>query len=63
MAINKFNMCNTWKTMPNSWTITIKQNVQFFGKDVPLDQIKNGRLAAMRNIWKTMPDSYRKPLP
>ena len=29
MVIIDFNMRNTWKTVPNSWAITIKQNVHF----------------------------------
>ena len=62
----EFNMHDIWQTVPDSYTITIKQNVQFQGgicsKKFKLDQLKNGRLVAiiypnMCFIWKTVPDS------
>ena len=64
MAIIDFNM---WKTVPDSWTITIKQIVRLQGgiylDKFQLDKISNERLAAiidfsMRNIGKTVPDRY-----
>ena len=60
------HMRNIWKTRPDSWTITIKQNVQFqvgiCSVKFQLDQIKNGRLSAIINfnmpdIWQTVPYS------
>ena len=43
-------MRNIWKTRPDSYTITIKQNVQFqvgiYHDKFQLDQIQNGRPAA-----------------
>ena len=52
-------MHNIWKTRPDSWTITIKQNVQFqveiCSKKFELDQIKNSLLSAI--ITFDMPDT------
>ena len=54
------------QTMPDSYTMTIKKNVQYQVGICPekcqLDQIHNGQLDAvidfnMGNIWKTVPDS------
>ena len=45
-----FNMRNIWKTEPESWTITIEQNVQFqvgiYHEQFQHDKIKNGPPAA-----------------
>ena len=45
-----FNMRNIWKTGPNSWTITIEQNVQFqvwiCHEKFQHKKIQNGRPAA-----------------
>ena len=60
-------MLNNWKTRPDSYTITIEQNVQFqveiYHEKIPLNQIQNDRPTAtfdfnMRNNWKTVPDSW-----
>ena len=49
-AIIFCNMRNIWKTRPDSWTITIEQNVQFqvliYHEKFQLYQIQNGRRAA-----------------
>ena len=41
-------MLDIWQTVPNDWTITIKQNVWFQGGVWPgqsqLDKIQNGQL-------------------
>ena len=59
-------MRNILKTGPDSWTITIEQNVQFqiwiYNEKMQLDQIQNSRPVStfdlnMRNNWKTVPDS------
>ena len=66
VAIIVFNMSNIWKMVPDSYTITIEQNVQFQAgvcpDNIQLEQIQNGRLVViidfnMRNIWQTLPDS------
>ena len=55
-----------WKTRPDSWTITIERNVQFWveicRENFQPGQIQNGRPAAtfdfnMCNNWKIVPDS------
>ena len=55
-----FNMRKNWKTVPDSWTITIEQNLWLHEK-FQHDHIYNGRPAVtfdfnMRNNWKTVPD-------
>ena len=54
------NMRNNWKTVPDSWTITIEQNL-WLHENFQLDHIYNGRPAVtfdfnMRNNRKTVPD-------
>ena len=55
-------MLNIWKTGPDSYTITIEQNVQFqvgiYHEKCPFDQLQNDRPTAtfvfnMGNNWKT----------
>ena len=54
---NFFNMRNIWKTRPDSYSITIEQNVQFqvgiYHEKFQLDQIQNGRPAANSDRKKT----------
>ena len=51
-------MPDIWQNVPDSLTITIKQNVRFqvgiCSEKFQLDQIKNGRLSAIINF--NMPD-------
>ena len=61
-----FNMPDIWQTKPDSYTVTIKQNVRFqvgiYPEKCQLDQIQNGPLSAiitfnMLDTWQTVPDS------
>ena len=57
-AIINFNMPDIGRTVPDSWTITIKQNVRFqvgiCSENLQLEQIQNGLLSAI--IKFNMPD-------
>ena len=59
-AIINFDMPDIWQTVPDSSTITIKQNVRFqvgmCSENVQLEQIQNGRLSAIINF--NMPDIW-----
>ena len=52
LAIINFTMPDIWQDVPDSKTITIKQNVRFHVRicsgNVPLEQIQNGRLLAIK---------------
>ena len=66
LAIINFNLPDIWQTVPDSWTINIKQNVRFqvgiCSEKFQLDQIKNSWLSAIINYnmpdnWQTVPYS------
>ena len=54
LAITNFNMRDIWRTVPDSWTITVKQNVRFqveiCSENFQLEQIKNDRLPAFLTL-------------
>ena len=59
-------MPDIWQTKPDSYTVTIKQNVRFqvgiHPEKCQLGQIQNGPLSAiftfnMLDTWQTVPDS------
>ena len=54
-------MLDIYQIMPDSWTITLKQNVRFQGglwfEKIKLDQFQNGRLSAIINF--NMPDIWQ----
>ena len=59
-------MPDIWQTMPDSYTITIKQNVRFqvgiYSENIKLYQIHNGRLSAIICLIFYKPCQIARPL-